>query len=119
MTWDRRRYNRLPLNLHGTLELIEEHGPGMAFGVSVVDVCSGGVGLISGGPLPIGAKVQLAVQNSILKGVVTHCQPGNGHFAAGIAIDPVCGVLARLQWMASLSPAGHPLAGRPQAVAPH
>jgi len=114
MTWDRRRYNRVPLNLHGTLELIDGDEPGMAFGVSIVDVCAGGVGLVSGGALPVGARVHLAVQNWVLQGVVVHCHAGHGHFSAGIIVDHDCGVLARLQWVASLSPTGHPAANRPQ-----
>jgi hypothetical protein len=105
------------LRLHGTLELTEANKPGMAFGVTIVDVCDGGVGLVCGGPLPVGARVSLAVQNWLLQGIVVHCHAGNGHYSAGVIVDHDCGVLARLKWLASLSPSGHPAANRAQTPA--
>ena len=113
MTWDRRRFNRVPLNLQCTLELSQGAGPGTAYGVTIIDVCDGGVGIICAGSLPVGARVVLSVEGRLLDGIVVHCHAGNGHHQAGISVDHASGVLARLQWFASLSPAGHPHSIRP------
>ncbi len=108
MTWDRRRHNRFPLNLHGTLELLEGSEPRLAFGITITDVCAGGVGLIAGGSLQAGSRVRIAVRSGVFEGVVVHCHAAIGHFAAGVSVTHDSAVLARLQWMASLSPAAHP-----------
>jgi hypothetical protein len=98
--------------MHGTLEILDGKEPRMAFGITITDVGSGGVGLIAGGNLAIGSKVRLSIQNGVLEGVVVHCHPEIGHYTAGISVAHDSGVLARLQWMASLSPAGHAPAAR-------
>jgi hypothetical protein len=110
-----RRYPRFAVNLTGTLELLEEDGHGLAFGIELTDVSSGGLGLISGGPLPVGAQVSLSLNGGTLVGFVANCRPEYGHFAVGIQIDHDSGILSAIQWIASLRPAAH-VAVDPTAV---
>jgi len=102
-----RQHLRIPINLTGTLELLEEGGHGLAFGIELTDVSSGGLGIIAGGPLPIGAQVRLSLNGGTLLGVIANCRPELGHFAAGVRIDHDSGILSAIQWIASLRPSAH------------
>jgi hypothetical protein len=114
---DRRRHHRLRVRLTGTLELLEaEGGQGSAFGIHLTDVSSAGLGIIAGGPLPVGARVHLQLNGGSLTGFVAHCRPENGHFAAGITVDRDSGVLSSIQWIADLCPAAHPAGNGPTLV---
>lgn len=102
-----RRHPRTPINLTGTLELLEEGGHGLAFGIELTDVSSGGLGLISGGALPIGVQVRIRLNCGSLLGVVTSCRPEYGHFAVGILVENDSGILSTIQWMAGLRSCAH------------
>jgi hypothetical protein len=102
-----RRHARFPVHLNGTLELLEDAGPGRAFGVAINDVSSGGLGLSLGAPVLPGARVRLVVDGSVLHGNIAWCHPHGGRYAAGIAADHSDGSLHRLAWIASLLPSAH------------
>jgi len=89
------------------LELLEDEGHGLAFGIQVTDVSSGGLGITSGGALYPGQQVRLYLNGGILLGKVAHCHPGNGRFAAGITVDHDSGILSAIQWIACLRPSAH------------
>lgn len=108
MAWNRRRFNRLPLNLQAAIELAAPHHSSPAFGATIADVCTGGVGLITSAPLTVGAHVRLSFRGGSLSGVVAYCDQLGCRFASGIDIHLEAGALARLQWLATLSPLAHP-----------
>ena len=99
-----RRHPRFPVGLVGTLELLDQGGHGLAYGIRISDVSQGGLGLTLGGAVEVGARVRVLVDGGVLIGVVAHCRQGVGHFCAGIAIEHDSGSLSRLGWLAILHP---------------
>jgi hypothetical protein len=110
-----RLHRRFPIKLFGTLELLDDGGHGTAFGICIIDVAPGGLGLSIGSGLPVGERVKLTVQGEVIVGVVVHCEKVGGQFTVGIAADHAVGALLRLGWIACLLPSAHPAVNRARA----
>lgn len=118
MTWERRRSIRSPLRACGALELLDGRQPPVAFGVTITDVSSGGIGVISGAPLPVGVQARLSLKEGVLFGSIVHCEAVDNHYIAGLVVLHDPGILSRLRWLASLSPVNHPAAWKAPAANP-
>ena len=103
MVWDRRRSIRTPLRANGALELLDGRQPPLAFGITITDVSSGGVGLISGAPLPVGVQARISLKEGVLYGSIAHCEAQDGRYAAGLVVLHDPGILLRLMYLAQLS----------------
>ena len=104
-----RSHRRDPINIVGTLELLDDGGCGPAFGICVTNVGPGDIGLTLRSDIPVGAKVKLVVQGGVIHGVVAHCEKLPGAFSAGIVVNHDARAIARIVWTACMLPSAHPL----------
>lgn len=84
---ERRQFPRIPVDAVGTLELLGAAAGRPAFGVRVTNLSDGGLGLVTGGEIPVGAAVKITAGVYVLSGVVAHCHREHGVFCAGISVD--------------------------------
>lgn len=83
---ERRHFPRIPVDAVGTLELLGAAAGRPAFGVRVNNLSDGGLGLVTGGEIPVGAQVKITVGIYVLSGVVAHCHREHGVFCAGVSV---------------------------------